>query len=361
MPLLQSSAATPANYLLYVGVYGKGVYAYRYEVNGPKLESLGLVGEVTNPSFLATDRDFRYLYAASELEGRVDGAVAAFAINRKTGALKALNSESAAGQSPCHLTLDHTAKMLMVANYGTGSVSVFPVETEGRLGKMSGLMTADGASADPHRQKGPHAHQTVVSEDNRFVYVPDLGLDQIRIYRLDPANAKLTPNDPPFAKLNPGYGPRHIAFSPNGRFAYVVSELKSFVTVFSRDASTGGLTELQSVSTLPEDFKGENAPAEIEIDRAGKFVYASNRGPGTIAVFAVNSDGTLKRTQVAATGGTSPRGFTIDPTGHYLLAGDQKSNQFVVFQIDPKNGQLSLTDRVFNVPSPVDFLFVPAQ
>ncbi len=367
MSALSSSGASTqtsdqTNYFLYVGTYGKGVYAYRFDSNGGKLESMGLAGEVVNPSFLATDPDFRYLYAASEIEGKADGAVAAFAIDRSTGALKSLNSRSSAGQSPCHLSVDHTTKMVMVANYGTGGVSVFPIERDGRLGEMSGLMAAHGSSADPKRQAGPHAHEAVVSADNRFLYVPDLGLDQIRIYRIDPAGAKLTPNDPPAAKLEPGVGPRHIAFSPNGKFAYVVSELKSLVTVFSRDPANGNLTQIQAVSTLPEAFKGENAPAEIEIDHAGKFLYASNRGPGSIAVFAVDANnGTLKQIQIAATGGTWPRGFEIDPSGRFLVAGDQKADQFVLFQIDPSSGQLNLTGRVFNVSSPVSFLFVPAK
>ena len=366
MSSLKSFGASPepqhGRYILYVGVYGKGVYAYRYDTNGAELESLGLVGEITNPSFLATDREFRYLYAVSELEGKETGGVAAFAIDRASGALKPLNHLSSAGIAPCHLVVDHTNKMLMVANYTTGGVSVFPIAQDGSLGKMSGLLEAHGSSVNSERQEGPHAHETVVSPDNRFLYVPDLGLDQIRIYRIDPATAKVTPNDPAFAKVDAGYGPRHMAFSADGRFAYVACELKSFVVVFAHDASDGSLKEISSVSTLPEGFKGENGPAEIEVSPNGKFVYVSNRGPGTIAVFAVNQeDGNLKQIQIAATGGTWPRGFTVDPSGRFLVAGDQKADQFVLFDVDPASGKLTLTGRVFNVPSPVDFLFVPAK
>ncbi len=350
------------SYFLYVGVYGKGVYAYRYDPKDGKLDSIGLVGEVENPSFIAVDRDFRNLYAVSELEGKTDGGVAAFQIDRTTGKLKLLNKASSAGVAPCHLSADDTAKMLMVANYGTGGISVFPLERDGRLGEMSALMTAHGSSVDPKRQEGPHAHEAVVSADNRFLYVPDLGLDHIRIYRLEVAAAKLTPNDPPFVKVEPGAGPRHIAFSSNGKFAYVANELKPVVTAFTRDPGNGNLHQIQSIATMPEGFKGENAPAEIEIDPAGKFLYVSNRGPGTICVFAINpDDGTLKQIQIAETGGTWPRGFTIDPTGRLLFVGDQKADRFVVFQIDPGSGKLHLTGRTFNVPSPVDFLFVPAK
>lgn len=363
--LHSSGTASPMNdakYFLYVGVYGKGVYAYRYDAKDANLDALGLVGEVENPSFVAVDPQFRYLYAVSELEGKTDGGVAAFAIDRASGALTFLNKASSAGQAPCYLSVDHTAKMLMVANYGTGGVSVFPLEQDGRLGKMSALMTAHGSSVNPKRQEGPHAHEAVPSADNRFLYVPDLGLDHIRMYRLDVAAAKLTPNDPPFVKVESGVGPRHIAFSSHGEFAYVANELKPLVTAFTRDPGNGNLHQIQSLPTMPADFKGENAPAEVEIGRGGKFLYVSNRGPGTISVFAINAhDGTLKQIQIAETGGTWPRSFTIDPTGHVLFVGDQKADRFVLFHIDPESGKLNLTGRVFNVPSPVDFLFVPAK
>lgn len=358
------SAPPPSetNFFVYVGAYGKGIEAYRFDPKGPKLEDIGMVGEVVNPSFLATDRHFQYLYAVSELEGKVNGGVAAFRIDRRKGSLTFLNSASSGGQAPCHLAVDRTGKMLLVANYGTGGVSAFPIEQGGRLGEMSELMTAQGSSVNPTRQRGPHAHEVVISADNRLAYVPDLGLDQIRIYRLDPANAKLAPGTPPFAKQDPGIGPRHMAFSANGKFAYVANELKSEVTVFSHDAKNGSLSPVQAVSTVPSGFTGENAPAEIEVDRAGKFLYASNRGPGTIAVFSIDpGNGTLRQIQIAETGGTWPRGFEIDPTGQWLLAGDQKSNQFAIFSVDPHSGHLALTGQVFHVPSPVSFSFVPVD
>jgi 6-phosphogluconolactonase len=365
MSASHSQGAPPATgnkYFVYVGVYGKGIYAYSYAPADAQFESLGLVGEVTNPSFLATDADNKYLYAVSELEGNAEGGVYSFAIDRATGKLRALNHVSSAGVAPCHLAVDRTNKMLAVANYTSGGVSAFPIEDDGRLGAMTSLMTTKGSSADPKRQEGPHAHETVFSADNRFLYVPDLGLDHLRIYKVDAPQAKLSPSDPPFVQEEPGSGPRHIVFSPNGKHAYVVNELKSVVYVFNHDAATGELRQVQTASTLPAGFTGENAPAEILIDRAGKYLYASNRGPGTIAVFSIDPvNGTLKQVQVASTGGTFPRGVAIDPSGHFLLAGDQKADQFVVFQIDPTNGQLSLTGKLFNVSSPVDFLFVPAS
>ncbi len=366
MSASQTYSASPdaslGKYLVYVGTYGKGIYAYRFDAATGKLEPIGIAGEIVNPSFLATDRDFRHLYAVSELEGKVNGGVAAFSIDRKTGSLQFLNSASSGGEAPCHLAVDHTGRMLLVANYGTGGVSAFPLGRDGRLGEMSSLMAAQGSSVNPQRQKGPHAHEAVISSDNRLAYVPDLGLDQIRIYRLEPALAKLALGEPAFAKVEPGFGPRHIAFTPNGRFAYVANELKSVVTAFSRDPASGTLKEIQNVSSVPTDFTGENAPAEIQVDRTGRFVYVSNRGPGTIAVFTIDpGNGTLRQVQVAETGGTWPRGFEIDPSGHWLFTGDQKSNRLAIMSIDPKTGHLTATGQVFEISSPVSFAFVPSS
>jgi 6-phosphogluconolactonase len=350
-----------STYFLYVGTYDKGIYGYRFSPDTGKLDPMGVVAEISSPSFLTSDREHRHLYAVSEAT-HGDGAVASFAINRETGALTAINSLSSAGTSPCHLAVDHTGKMLMAANYGTGGVPVFPVEADGKLGPMSELLSAKGSSVNPDRQKGPHAHQTVISADNKFLYVPDLGLDQIRIYRLDPAGHKVTANDPPFAKEEAGYGPRHIVLSPNGKFAYVVNELKSFVTVFSRNASNGALERIQQAPTLPEGYSGENAPAEILIDHAGKHIYASNRGAGSIAVFSIDSaSGKLTQVQVADVGGSVPRGVEIDPSGKLLFAGDQKGNHFVTLKIDPSNGKLTLTGQSYEIPTPVAFYFVPGK
>ncbi len=355
------SKTNHGDFLLYVGTYSKGVYGYRFDTATGDAQPLGLMGEITNPSFIATDSKYKNLYAASELDGNVDGKVGAFAINRETGLLQLWNTRSSDGEAPCHVSVDATGKIVLVANYGTGGVAVFPIEHDGGLGEMKQLLTAKGSSVNHERQAGPHAHEAVISPDNRFAYVPDLGLDHIRIYKIDAAAGSLSPNDPPFAQMHPGNGPRHIALTSDGKFAYVINELNPVVTVFTRDPATGALTQIQEVSTLPEGFKGgEVGPAEIELDRAGKFLYASNRGPGTIAVFAVApGSGTLKQVQVAATGNTWPRGFLIDPSGKWLIAGDHKANKFVVFRIDPDAGTITLTGKSFDVSSPVSFVFVP--
>jgi 6-phosphogluconolactonase len=358
--LLNSSSNS--KYFVYVGTYGEGIYAYRYDAESGKLEPLNLVGKVVNPSFLATGRGYKYLYAASELDGNKPGAVAGFAINRATGALSVLNSRSSEGLAPCHLAVDHTGKMLTAANYTSGSVPTFPIDSDGRLGPLSGLMKAMGSGPDKERQEGPHAHETVFSPDNRFAYVPDLGLDRIRIYKVDAAQAQLLPNDPPFARTDPGSGPRHIALSQNGKFAYVIHELIPQVAVFARDSATGALTHLQTIFSVPDGFKGVSNPAEILMDHAGNYVYASNREYGAIAVFAVDhATGKLSRIQVIETGGHQPRGVELDPSGKLLFVGDQKQNKFILFSVDAATGKLTLTDRSFDMPSPVSFVFVPVS
>jgi 6-phosphogluconolactonase len=345
---------------VYIGTYDKGVYAFRLDAKH-ELHALGLVGEVTNPSWVGTDRDHKYLYAVSELEGKENGGVASFSIDRETGKLHPLNHVDSAGVAPCFLAADATGKTLVVANYVTGGVSSFPIKPDGSLGQMSSLMTTEGHGPNQERQEGPHAHEAVISTDNQRVYVPDLGLDHIRIYRLDPSTSKLTPNDPPFVKGAPGQGPRHMVFDRHEKFAYLLNEIKPVISVYSRDPANGNLHLVESVPTLPSDFSKENTGAEIRLDPAGKFLYASNRGADTIQVFAVDSStGKIKQVQSVPTGGKEPRGFALDPTGKLLLVGNQKSNSLVVFKVDGATGKLTSTGRQFEVPTPVDVLFVPA-
>jgi 6-phosphogluconolactonase len=358
---VSNAAPKQTTYFLYVGTYGKGIQGYRFDAAHGTAESLGIVGAITNPSFVATDPQHRYLYAVSELEGKVNGNVAAFAIQPSTGALKPLNVKSSEGQAPCHVSVDQSGKVLAAANYTTGEVPIYPIQPDGSLGEMSQCLKASGHSVNKERQSGPHAHETVWSPDNHFLYVPDLGLDHIRIYKFDAAAGKLAPANPPFAALPGGHGPRHIAISSDGKFAYVINELQPVFTVFSRDITSGALTkQLQEISVVPEGYTGENAPAEIAI-HAGRHVYASDRGPGSISVFSIgNGGGNLKSAQtVQTTGATWPRGFEFDPTGQFLLIGDQKANKFAIFSVDANTGNLTPTGKQYDVPSPVSFVFVP--
>ncbi len=361
-------AAANGQYFVYVGTYtkekSKGIYAYRFNPAKDQLTSIGLVAETTNPSFLAVHPNRRFLYAVSEManyEGRNSGAVSAFAIDPKTGKLSFLNKVSSRGGGPAFVTVDKTGKDVLVANYGGGSVAALPVLEDGRLGEASAFVQHAGSSVNAKRQQGPHAHSINVSPDNRFALVADLGLDQVLVYSFDPTKGSLAPN-PPIAKMNPGAGPRHLAFHPSGRFVYVINEMQSSVTAFAYDAARGALRELQTLSTLPKDFAGENTTAEVQAHPTGKFLYGSNRGHDSIAVFAIDAaKGTLTPVEYVPTQGKTPRNFGIDPTGSYLFAANQNSDNVVVFRIDPKTGRLTPTGHVLEVGSPVCVKFVAIE
>jgi 6-phosphogluconolactonase len=367
-PQSADKATSKGEYLVYVGTYtrqdSKGIYAYRFQPASGKLSSIGLVGETANPSFLALHPNHRFLYAVNEIanyEGQPAGSVSSFSIDARTGMLTSLNTVSTRGTIPAHLVVDQTGKSLVVANYGSGSVAVFPVKTDGSLGAASAFLQHTGSGPGP-RQKGPHAHAVVLSADNRLVFVPDLGLDEVLSYRLNPVEGTLAPNEPPYAKVTQGSGPRHFAFHPNGQFAYAISEMGSLLTVFSYDRDGGTLATLQTISTLPKDFSGRNNSAEVVVHPDGRFLYASNRGHDSIAVFAIDArTKMLTLVEHVSTQGKTPRNFAIDPTGAYLLAANQDTNNIVVFRIDRNTGRLTPTGDDLKTPSPVCLLFVPAQ
>jgi len=362
------AALKPAGrYIAWIGTYtgpnSQGIYAARFNSSNGAAESPTLAAEIVNPSFLALHPKLDVLYAVTELgnDGKTNGSVSAFSMDRKTGSLKLINTVSSGGGGACHLVADKTGRMLVVANYGSGSTASFPILPDGRLGEIASLMRHATPVSDIPRQQRPHAHGVVLSPDNRFVFVPDLGLDQILAYRIDPAAAKLAPHDPPFAEVKQGSGPRHFAFHPSGKFAYALSEIGSLVTAFSYDAKAGKLTSIGAVTTLPAGFKGQNHTAEIEIDAKGRFLYASNRGHDSIAVFSIDAKkGTLKTVQTISTGGSIPRNFKLDPTGRYLLAANQKTNKIAVFSVDPKKGLLTPTGKAIDVFAPVCIIFTAA-
>ena len=362
-----TAAGTQAKYFVYVGTYtgpqSKGVYSYRFDSSSGDIEPMGLAAEVINPSWVTIHPNRKFLYAVSELgnNGKENGAVTAFAINRQTGALTKLNSVSSNGGGACHVVVDKTGSTLLVANYGAGSVAAIPVAADGHLGEPPVLIQHKGSSVDPRRQRGPHAHGVFLSADNRFLFVPDLGLDEVMQYRLDAAKSSIAPNDPPFAKVPPGSGPRHFAFHPKGRYAYIINEMKSTVTAFSYDPARGALTEMQNISTLPKDFTGEDNSAEIEVDAKGRFLYASNRGHDSIAVFAIAKNGRLTPLEIVPTQGKAPRSFKIDPTGTYLFAANQDTGSIVQFRIDPKTGRLTATGKKVELFKPVCIQFLLAE
>ncbi len=359
--------STKTSYRVYVGTYtapvSKGIYAFQFDPASGKAGSVELVAETTNPSFLALDPKRRYLFAANEIsnyEGQKGGGISAFTLDPKSGKLTFLNEVSSHGAGPCHLAVDNTGKYVLVANYDSGSIAAFPVQQDGRLANASSAVQHTGHGPNAERQQGPHAHNILISPDNRFVIANDLGLDQLLVYRFDTTKGTLAPNQPAFASVDPGAGPRHSAFHPSGKFVYSINEIAGSVSAFGYDARAGRLQPLQTISSLPPDFKGSNDSAEISVHTSGKFLYASNRGPDTIAVFAIDSaKGTLKLVESVPTGGKTPRNFAIDPTGQYLLAAGQDSNNVVVFRIDSKTGRLTATGQMIEVPSPVCLVFVP--
>lgn len=353
------------SYFVYVGTYtgekSEGIYVFDfYEGNA---SSVRVAAKTANPSFLAVDPAEDFLYAVNEIanyEGQKTGAVSAFSIDRKNGRLAFLNQVSSRGADPCYVTLDVTGKYVLVANYTSGTVAVFPRQRDGTLGEPTAVVQHTGQGPNRERQEGPHAHQIMLSRDDRFAIAVDLGSDKLLVYRFDSATGTLKPNDPPFSTVEPGSGPRHLAFRPDGRFAYVLAEMGSTITAFAFDSATGVLRKLQSVSSLPAGFKGQNGAAEIVVHPSGKFLYASNRGDNSIVVFAVGSDGKLTFLERTPTQGKTPRGFSIDPTGAYLLAANQGSDTIVVFNID-RNGHLKPTGTIVNVPSPVAVQFARAE
>jgi 6-phosphogluconolactonase len=361
-------------YLVYVGTYtnkttSKGIYAYLFDPGTGKLSSLGLAAESEDPSFLAVHPGGKYLYAVNETDhfgGQKSGALSAFSIDVKTAKLTLLNQVATQGAGPCHVSLDRTGKFVFVANYDGGSIAAFPIREDGGVAPASTFVQHSGSSVDKARQEGPHAHWIGGSPDNRFALVADLGLDEILVYQFNSAKGALTPDNPPFAKLNPGSGPRHLAFHPNGKFAYVLTEMENSVTAFTYKASSGSLSPLQTVSalsTLRKDYKGPKEAAEIAVHAGGKFLYASNRaGIDTISAFSIDpTKGTLQLKNEYPTMGKTPRNFAIDPTGKFLLTANQESNDIVTFRIDAITGALSPTSDIVEAPAPVCIVFLAVQ
>jgi 6-phosphogluconolactonase len=340
----------------------KGIYIYRFKAGTGQLTSLGLA-KIMNPAFLAVHPSRRFLYTVNQTADYDTSAVTAFAIDRTTGGLTLLNQVPSRGANPVYVLLDKTGRYALVANYIGDSVAAFPLLDDGRLGEASAFVQYSESSVNhPERPKGAYPHSIDLSPDNRFALVTALGLDKLFVYRFDQARGSLAPNDIPFFSVAPGGGPRHIAFDPSGKHVYSMNETAGTVTVFSYNAVDGGLRELQTISTLPKDFKGKNASAEIEVYPSGKFLYASNRGHDSIAVFAVEpKKGTLMPVENVPTQGNAPGNFQFDPTGSYLFVANENSNNVVVFRVDPKVGRLSSTGQVLEVPCPQNMVFVATE
>jgi 6-phosphogluconolactonase len=362
---LISTHATTTKHFVFFGTYtehgSQGIYVADFDSSNGRLTSLRLAAKTQQPSFLAVAPNLKFLYAINELgqfNGQPTGAVSAFSIDHATGQLSLLNQVSSRGPGPAHIVLDRTAANLLVANYDGGSIAVFHLLLDGRIGESTAYVQHHGSSVNHERQEAPHAHAIVMFPDNRFAIVADLGLDKLLVYPFDASQGTL--GQPHTISTEPGVGPRHLTFSLSGKFLYVVNELRSTVTVYSYDPADAAIAPLQSISTLPTNFTGTNTAAEIALLPSGKSLYASNRGDdNSIAVFAVNpARGTLTLVQHILTAGKIPRNFAIDPSGEWLLAANQDSNNVVTFRIDKSSGRLTPANQPIDIYSPamVDFV-----
>jgi 6-phosphogluconolactonase len=360
---LASTAAQAADATFYIGTYTKpgksqGIYVGTLNTETGKLGPLKLAAETKNPSFVALSPNGKYLYACGEGGG---GGLAAFAV-QPDGTLKPLNQGDTGGAGACHVTVDATGGTVLAANYGGGSIAAFPTKPDGSLGDRSAFVQYTGSGPNPKRQKEPHAHSIYTDAANKFVYSPDLGTDNVWIFKLDPAKGTLTATEPPSGKVPPGSGPRHFAIHPNGKLAFANNEMTLTATAFKRDESTGALTAIETVSTLPEGTQIDGfSTAEIFCHPTGKWLYVSNRTHDTIAVFSIAADGKLKLIENAPAGVKVPRGFGLDPSGKWLITGGQNDDRIAVHKIDPATGKLTLTSETAEVGSPVCVLFAPGK
>jgi 6-phosphogluconolactonase len=348
-----------AEFPFYIGTYTKpngsqGIYHGKLNSETGEAKIIGLAAEAKSPSFLAIHPNGKFVYAAIEAGG---GAVGAFAV-QPDGTLKKLNEESSAGSGNCHVWVAPNGKHVFAANYGSGSIACLPIKEDGSVAPASSSVQHKGSGPNAARQKAPHAHAIYVN--GNFVYACDLGTDDVFVYKYDAEKGTLTPNDPPSGRVPAGGGPRHLAFHPNGGFAYVNNELTSGITAFAHDAEKGTLTPLQTLSTLPADYPeaAKNSTAEIFCHPSGKFVYVSNRGHNSFAVFAIGADGKLTPVEYADAGVKIPRGFGISPDGKWLIAAGQNSNDLALHQIDPATGKLTFKKIIGEVGSPVNVEFV---
>ncbi len=360
------------NVRVYVGTYtnkeSKGIYTFTLNPTTGETSDPELAAELENPSFVAISPSGKYLYAVNEVSNfagdgkKPAGGVTGFKVDTKTGKLTKINSQSSGGPGACHLTVDQEGKCVLVANYGGGSVASFPINDDGSLQPATSFIQHTGSSINKRRQTAPHAHSVNVDAANKFAIVADLGLDQLLVYKLDAENGTLSANDPPFVKTIPGGGPRHFSFHPNGKLAFSNNEMLLSVTAYKYNANKGVLTPLETYSTVPDEVETDgNSTAETLVHPSGKFLYVSNRGHNSIAMFRIQKNGTLKPLGQEPTGGDVPRGFGIDPTGTFLLAGNRHANNVIVYRINQKSGKLNPTGTVLEIPTPVNVRMLPIK
>ena len=364
-PLLTAADGVAQEYFMYVGTYttweggGKGIYIYRFDTRSGQITYVDVNKGIVNPTFLLTGPRSRYLFAVNEV-GNDKGAVSSFYITRPDGRLTTLSSQTTGGDDPCHLTLDPDGTTLFTANYSGGSVSVFPVEEGKKILPRSALITHQGHGPDASRQQAPHPHEVVVEPGTDLLYVPDLGVDKVIVYRLNGSRRPL-PATPPYLETPPGGGPRHLVFSSDGKELYVLLEMGSALVHFHRPGRQALWKEKETVSLLPAgaDATG-NTGAELCLSPDGKYLYASNRGHNSISLFALGREGKPVMKGNYPCGGKTPRHFTLDPSGRFLLVLNQDSSNMALFKRE-KDGSLKPTGIDIFVPKPVCAVFVPVQ
>ncbi|MDR2588032.1 MAG: lactonase family protein [Spirochaetales bacterium] len=335
---------------------GEGIYVFAFDLRSGVLAHLRTIRGIVNPSYVCLGRNNNFLYAVNELkvfEGKASGAVSSFSLDRKTLEMNFLSSRPSLGTDPCFICLNAAQSHAFATNFMSGSVSVFPVLSDGSLGEASQFIQHEGSGVHPLRQTGPHAHSLSFDNSNRFAFVPDLGIDRLVAYSFDAASGRLAHEACGDFAVPPGAGPRHCEFHPNGRFTYLINELASQIMVFKYEAVSGSLRAVQTVRTVPEGFAGENTAADIHVAPSGKFVYASNRGHDSLVIYRIDGKtGLLSYVGSEPCGGRTPRSFAIEPSGRFLLAANQDSDTVTVFRIDEGTGKLEEVFRV-TAPTPV--------
>jgi len=361
-----SAAARAAQPVLFISAFSSGkqgaIHAYELDVTDGGLKQLHRTTDIESPFFLAVSPQGRFLYAidAEQFGGQDHEFVAAYSIIGRTGKLKRLNRQSAAGSASCYLDIDSTGKTVVVANYTTGNVATLPVQRDGSLGPVTSLIQHAGSSVHPTRQKGPFAHSIEISPDNRFALAADLGIDRLLVYRFDAVRAHLTINETQAsAELPPGSGPRHVTFHPGGQRVYVINELKNTITFFDYSPQSGTLTLRQTVSTLPSGFTGISYCADLKITPDGRFLYGTNRGHDSIAVYAIENDGRLRLVNIEPSRGKGPQNLLITPDGSWLLCANMPGNSVVVFRINPQTGRISPHGAPVEIPMPSCIRWLP--
>jgi len=354
-------AANAADMYVYFGTHrsgpGIGFSLAHFDTETGALTKPQFIMEAVEPAFFVIHPDGKHLYTCNSAQ---PGSVSAYEIDPKTGRLTLLNQKPAGGADPSYIALDKASRYALVANYQGGNIAVLAIKPDSSIGERTAFAQHTGSSVNPQRQTRPFAHSIIVDPSNRFVLVADLGVDKVFVYRFNEKDGTLTPNDPPFAAVKPGSGPRHVKFHPNGKWVYLINEIGSTVIGFNWDGTKGTLTEFQTVSTLPEGFTNTSTCAELEIHPNGKFLYGSNRGHDSIIVFAVDqATGKLTLVEHVSSQGKTPRNFAFDPTGRWIICSNHGSNNAVVFRVNETTGKLTQTGQPVEVPYPFCERFLP--